>query len=409
MHLNTLLSEYNLLTIFRHLDDNYSGIACMCGFADDWSNLLAIDPIETFRLTNIADLSAMQEFVERHQEHLVVCSFNYDLGLDLLGIDSAFELQQPLAEIHAYNSYLCQTSGQLLGYNFNQQDLDRLILADKPELDAPELVWRDEIPLDQYLRGFSRIQDYIRAGDIYQINYTHQLQGQSQTSGKDIFAYFMQHKPVSHAAYLTRDDQEIISLSPEGFIHVDGRNISTQPIKGTRPRALDEAQDLALREELITSKKEQAELFMIVDLLRNDLGKVCETGTVRVIDSKIVTAMPNVWHTHATIRGQLKESHSTIEALLSMFPGGSITGCPKYRAMEIIDDLESSARGIYTGSIGYILPTGEASFNIAIRTMVKTGTNFTLGVGGGITIKSDGRDEYDETLAKAAFFRDFTI
>ena len=406
MHLNTLSSEHDLLSIFRHLKEHDDTVACIRGFADDWANILAFDRIEQFQLTDISQVSSLYEFVERHQEHLLVGSFDYDLGLKLLEIASKFQSDRPLIELYAYKSYLCEEAGQLYGYNFNQDDLEALSLSQLTELTAPDLSWGEEIELDNYLAGFDTIQDYIRAGDIYQINYTHQLTGTTPTSGKDIFAYYMTHKPVSHAAYIAGSDHEVISLSPEGFIRVDGQKISTQPIKGTRPRGDTNEEDLTLREELITSKKEQAELFMIVDLLRNDLGKVCETGTVRVIDSKIVTAMPNVWHTHATIQGQLKDSFGVIDALLSMFPGGSITGCPKHRAMQIIDELESHSRGIYTGSIGYILPTGEASFNIAIRTMVKAGDAFTLGVGGGITIKSEGKDEYDETLAKAAFFRD---
>lgn len=406
MHLNTLASDHDLLTIFRQLGEYDESVACIRGFADDWDNILAFDRIEQFELYDVSKIASLHEFVERHQEHLVVGSLEYELGLMLHELDSKFQSNRPLVRLSAYKSYLCEEEGQLYGYNFHQDDLDKLILSKQTELTAPKLSWGKEIVIDNYLAGFNNIQDYIRAGDIYQINYTHKLTGQTDTSGKDIFAYYMTHKPVSHAAYLAGDDYEIISLSPEGFIRVDGQKISAQPIKGTRPRGKTKEQDLTLREELITSKKEQAELFMIVDLLRNDLGKVCETGSVRVIDPKIVTAMPNVWHTHATIQGQLKDSMGVIDALLSMFPGGSITGCPKHRAMEIIDELESQPRGIYTGSVGYILPTGSASFNIAIRTMVKSGDSFSLGVGGGITIKSEGEDEYDETLAKAAFFRD---
>lgn len=377
----------------------------MTGFGDDWHNLLAINPIDEFTLTDLADLPQLHDFIATHKDHLVVGYFSYDLGLALLEIPSQHAAQQPLIRLRAYDQFLSQSGEDLLGYQMSQSDLDQFSLSEYDSISAPELSWEAEIPLDKYLDGFNTIQDYIRAGDIYQINYTHQLQAKTEQSGRDLFAHFMKHKPVSHAAFLGFAEQEVLSLSPEGFIHVDGQDISTQPIKGTRPRSADDAEDRQLREQLITSQKEQAELFMIVDLLRNDLGRVCETASVRVTDPKIVTAMPNVWHTHANITGHLKPEISTLDALLSMFPGGSITGCPKRRAMEIIDELEATSRGLYTGSIGYILPSGEASFNIAIRTMIKRAESIKLGIGGGITIKSDGHEEYAETAAKAAFFR----
>ena len=405
MQLTSLHSQYDLRAIFRRLETDISKVSYITGFGDDWHNLLAINPIDEFTLTDLADLPQLHDFIATHKDHLVVGYFSYDLGLALLEIPSQHTLQQPLIRLRAYDQFLSQSGEDLLGYQLSQSDLEQFSLSEHDSISKPELSWGAEIPLDKYLDGFNTIQDYIRAGDIYQINYTHQLRAKTEQSGRDLFAHFMKHKPVSHAAFLGFAEQEVLSLSPEGFIHVDGQDISTQPIKGTRPRSADDAEDRQLREQLITSQKEQAELFMIVDLLRNDLGRVCETASVRVTDPKIVTAMPNVWHTHANITGHLKPEISTMDALLSMFPGGSITGCPKRRAMEIIDELEATSRGLYTGSIGYILPSGEASFNIAIRTMIKRAESIKLGIGGGITIKSDGHEEYAETAAKAAFFR----
>ena len=156
---------------------------------------------------------------------------------------------------------------------------------------------------------------------------------------------------------------------------------------------------------LLSSEKEQAELYMIIDLLRNDLGKVCETGSVQVVESKSVQKLEKVFHTYGVVKGKLKKEIHPIEALLSMSPGGSVTGCPKKRACEAIYELEDFPRGVYTGTIGYILPDGTLNFNIAIRTVVQEGNNLTLGVGGGITIGSNNEDEYNETLAKAASFQ----
>jgi para-aminobenzoate synthetase component 1 len=312
----------------------------------------------------------------------------------------------PLIQLHAYEQFILDTPGGLQGHGIDQQALDSLIAdIQLPRTETAVISWSGDMPMTDYLNGFDIIQKYIRAGDIYQINYTHQLKGKTSATGRQLFHHFMTEKPVSHAAYFDAGKHEIISLSPEGFICIDGQHIVTQPIKGTRPRHSDASRDAKLRDQLVKSKKEQAELYMIVDLLRNDLGKVCKTNTVKVTDPKVVTAMPNVWHTHANIEGQLKDDIPVIEALMSMFPGGSITGCPKHRAMEIIDELETEPRGVYTGSLGYILPDGKAAFNIAIRTLVKSGEHINLGVGGGITIMSEGEDEYAETAAKAAFFR----
>ena len=157
--------------------------------------------------------------------------------------------------------------------------------------------------------------------------------------------------------------------------------------------------------ELLHSEKEQAELYMIVDLLRNDLGKICTAGSVQVVKSKSIQKLEKVFHTYSVVQGRIKQDIHPIEALLSMSPGGSISGCPKKRACEIIHELEDYSRGVYTGTIGCILPDGTLQFNIAIRTVVQEGNELTLGVGGGITIDSNNNDEYNESLAKAASFQ----
>ena len=204
-------------------------------------------------------------------------------------------------------------------------------------------------------------------------------------------------------AYMECGDFEILSASPERFIKISENVIETFPVKGTRPRGKNKEEDEMLKKELLESEKEKAELSMITDLLRNDMGKVCAIGSVKVIDPRIARAYTFVWHTYSHIKGILADGVSKMDALTSMFPGGSITGCPKKRAMEIIAELEWKQRGIYTGAIGY-KEGEELNFNIAIRTIIKKGNKAYLSVGGGIVYDSTEDGEYEETLHKAKSF-----
>jgi aminodeoxychorismate synthase component I len=207
--------------------------------------------------------------------------------------------------------------------------------------------------------------------------------------------------PAPFAAFLRFDDVAVLSSSPERFLRIDGRHVQTRPIKGTRPRGGTPEQDRQLARDLWNSPKDRAELVMIVDLERNDLGRVCEYGTVEVTELVQMEAHPTVFHLVATIEGRLRSGASAADCLRACFPGGSITGAPKIRAMEIIEELEPSRRGIYTGAIGYIGWNGQADLNIAIRTMVQARGRLTFHVGGGIVADSVPEAEYQETLDKA--------
>ncbi|MGL4729980.1 MAG: anthranilate synthase component I family protein, partial [Clostridium sp.] len=197
------------------------------------------------------------------------------------------------------------------------------------------------------------------------------------------------------------DDFQIISSSPERFIEVREGMIKTSPIKGTRRRGETDEEDEALKRELESSEKDKSELLMIVDLERNDLSKICKPNTVKVKELFSIHSYATVFHLVSTIVGELKSSGKTVEYIGECFPGGSITGAPKIRAMEIIEELEGLKRNIYTGSIGYFDFNGNCDFNIAIRTIVKKDNDCFFGVGGGITIESNEEDEYIETLDKA--------
>jgi anthranilate/para-aminobenzoate synthase component I len=207
------------------------------------------------------------------------------------------------------------------------------------------------------------------------------------------------------SAWLSLDDREILSSSPESFLKISGRGIETRPIKGTRPRFPDPDEDLRSAYELQTSAKEIAELVMITDLLRNDLGRVCEFGSVRVEEMLHLETLAQVHHLVSTVTGTLRSNIDAIDALAESFPGGSITGAPKLRAMEIIRDIEQTPRGIYCGAIGWLGYNGESSFNIAIRTLIRQNDRLIYQVGAGIVADSDPEKEYDETLHKAAGIR----
>ena len=257
---------------------------------------------------------------------------------------------------------------------------------------------------DEFISAVERAQTYIRAGDIYQVNLSQRLTAPWSGSGWELFQKLSAVSPAPLAAYLDGGEFNIASSSPEQFLRLSGSQIVTRPIKGTRPRDADPTRDAQLAYELQTSAKELAELVMITDLLRNDLGKVCEYGSVQVPELAKLEKFAQVQHLVATVEGRLRAGVTHFAAFASCFPGGSITGAPKIRAMEIIDELESIARGPYCGAIGYLGFNRESQLNIAIRTAVCRPGVAHFNVGAGIVADSQPAAEYEETLAKAAGF-----
>jgi para-aminobenzoate synthetase component 1 len=259
---------------------------------------------------------------------------------------------------------------------------------------------------NNYLEAIRRIKGYIRDGEVYQVNLSHRFEQPFPGRPVQLFHWQNRYNPSGYAAYLDAGDFQIVSTSPELFITIRNRWIQTKPIKGTRPRlrACDERTSKLNAQrfnELLTSEKEQAELNMIIDLERNDVARICRPGTRCVIQPRTIEAYPTVYHAVATVGGELRDDVSFGDVLKAMFPGGSITGAPKIRAMEIIDELEPSARNIYTGAIGFIGVDGTACLNIAIRTVIITGGNAFVQAGGGIVADSDPQAEWDETITKA--------
>jgi len=253
-----------------------------------------------------------------------------------------------------------------------------------------------------YLEAVARTRNYIAAGDIFQANISQRFEGDCPADGLAVYERLRAVNPAPFSAYLKYPTFEIISSSPERFLLLEGERVSTRPIKGTRPRIVgDETFNRRMREELLASAKDHAELAMIVDLERNDLGRVCRYGTVRVTEHAALETYPTVYHLVSTVEGRLfRQQHDEFDLIRATFPGGSITGAPKIRAMEIIEELEPHARTAYTGSVGYVSFHGRMDLNIAIRTMLKTGGRIYMHVGGGIVADSDPEMEYRETLDK---------
>ena len=259
---------------------------------------------------------------------------------------------------------------------------------------------RSNFTREAYLQALGRIREYIRQGDVYQVNLTQRFS--FPLSGEPY--YLMQRlfglNPAPFYAYLHCDDFQVLSTSMERFLYRRGDYLETRPIKGTRPRGATPAADAVLRRELAESPKDDAELSMIVDLLRNDLGKVCRPRTVRVQEHKRLEAYQNVYHLVSIVTGQLQPETSAVEILRATFPGGSITGCPKIRAMEIIDELEPHVRHVYCGAIGYLGLHRNLDLNVAIRTAIVSKGQAHFAVGGGVVYDSQEEDEYEETLHK---------
>jgi para-aminobenzoate synthetase component 1 len=264
---------------------------------------------------------------------------------------------------------------------------------------------------DQFISKVHRAQKYIRAGDIYQVNLSQRLTAQCNVPGWEFFEKLSAVSPAPFSAFLDCDAGrqqcrfQIASSSPEQFLRMSGSHIVTRPIKGTRPRDADPTRDAQLAYELQTSPKELAELVMITDLLRNDLGKVCEFGSVQTPDLARLEKFAQVQHLVSTVEGRLRKDVTHFAAFASCFPGGSITGAPKFRAMEIIDELEPISRGPYCGAIGYLGFNRESQLSITIRTAICAREKIYFNVGAGIVADSNPEAEYEETLAKAAGFQ----
>jgi para-aminobenzoate synthetase component 1 len=295
---------------------------------------------------------------------------------------------------------------QLLRESQNSR-IPQPVPADLETIDFSHI--RCNMDKEYYLRTIEKIKRYIYDGEVYQINFSQRFECEYDAKPIKLYHWQNHYNPSGYASYIDGGNFHIVSASPEMFITIDEGFIRTKPIKGTRRRINEtapknpQAKQTNTRNfnELLYSDKERAELNMIIDLERNDVAKICKPGTRKVIQPRTIESYPTVFHTVATVAGQLREQITICDILKAMFPGGSITGAPKIRSMEIIDETEPTARGVYTGSIGFIGLDGSVCLNIAIRTIIITKRKAFAQTGGGIVADSDPQAEWAETITKA--------
>ncbi|WP_394846557.1 anthranilate synthase component I family protein [Pendulispora brunnea] len=278
--------------------------------------------------------------------------------------------------------------------------MERRHLAGGPPASGRQPNYVSNFAHDDYLAAVRRVQDYIRTGDTYQVNLSQRLETEYRGDGLDLYETLARIDPVHFASYFQFDDFEIISASPERLVRVDAGKAFTRPIAGTRRTGAEE-ENARFLHELRTCEKELSEHVMLVDLERNDLGRVCRYGSVHVSKLMEITRYAHVMHIESEVVGELCEGKDLLDVVGALFPGGTITGVPKVRTMEIIAELEPTARGLYTGSIGYLSFAGDMDLNIAIRTILRKGSRAYVQVGGGVVIDSDPQREFKETLNKA--------
>ena len=347
--------------------------------------------------------------------------FSYDYGREHMGVPSTEQDVEPIpqARVVFYDLLLiedCHEKRVWLSACGQTEDAFELLARFRrniergmekgfptlPDAHATKpITVRPNFEKEEYKAAVDRMIRYIIEGDIYIANMTQRLDVMSDREPLAVFEHLRTHNPSPFGGYLDCGDHQIICASPERFLRLRNGVVETRPIKGTRKRGETPEEDEALRRELELSEKDKSELLMIVDLERNDLNRVCRPGSVEVTELFTVETYATVFHLVSNIRGELAQGSDVTDLLRAAFPGGSITGAPKYRAMEIIDELEHGKRGLYTGSIGYLTLDGECDLNIVIRTALHRDGRYHLGVGGGITSESDLEFEYEETLQKA--------
>ena len=362
-------------------------------------SILAACPQELIR-GNTSNMEDLRTIFRRHQHTGPDCGFPLGAACGTIDYDGRYEFGiYPDLLVYAHRTGQWFEIGSL-AHRLEPKDLVPCPMARD---------WQADQSREEFMDAVARAQDYIGAGDIYQVNLTQRFHARVPRD-RDLAALYLQlrrHSPAPMAAWLRQQDREILSSSPETFLRMHHREVETRPIKGTRPRFADPEADSRSAFELKTSEKELAELVMITDLERNDLGQVCEFGSVSVNDLCRHERLEHVHHLVSTVTGRLRPECDQLEALRAALPGGSITGAPKKRACEIIAELEPVPRGLYTGVIGYLGFNGESQFNIAIRTLVhdKLTECLSYHVGAGIVADSNSLAEYKETLLKGEGIR----
>ena len=357
--------------------------------------------------------------------------FSYELGryIERLPQTAVDDIGMPLVRLGFYDRLICydhlegvfwliafQVAGDAEGAGEKLDAMARLLAKSQRALvPVPRAANIEKVDFSQiccnmerdyYLKTIEKIKRYIYDGIVYQVNFSQRFESELLARPIDLFHWQNRYNPSAYAAYIDGGDFSIVSASPEMFLTISDGVVSTKPIKGTRPRLNkeSESQERANRknyEQLLACEKEQAELNMIIDLERNDLARICQAGTRKVIQPRTIEEYPTVFHAVATVAGRLRDGIEFCDNIKATFPGGSITGAPKVSSMEIIDETEPTVRGVYTGSIGFIGVDGNACLNISIRTIIIKGQKAFAQTGGGIVADSEPQAEWEETLVKA--------
>ncbi|MGB7069887.1 MAG: aminodeoxychorismate synthase component I [Pyrinomonadaceae bacterium] len=392
-----------------------------CGVGGASSNLMiaGVGARETAQLNHPDPDRTLSEFesIIHREDTAAIFTISYTLGIKLNGIvsrhkdvGSPFE---PDIFVTSYDSlivfdYNSQTAF-LTGNPLRFHDIERkLIPSTNHEFSSGQTVVSSNFSRDEYILAIDQIKEYIRRGDTYQTNLTQQIRAEfpGDITPQSIFSTLRKDHPAPFAAFIVRPASTVVSASPERFLRWRDGTLTVSPIKGTRRRGETSSEDLALRNGLLESDKDRAENVMIVDLLRNDIGRVCKFGSVTVEDLCKLEVHPSLFHLVSTISGEIRDGITVSDILRAAFPCGSITGAPKIRTMQIIDQIESSARGLSMGAIGWSHFGGQfeieqtLDMSVAIRTMTIRGRDALFNLGGGIVIDSDPESEYDETLIK---------
>lgn len=387
-------------------------------YLDSHLLVAGIRPLETLSLSHRKPEKSLKIFNEKlnNPSTASVFTISYEFGLKLEDIayrrnDSAASNEPDifLATFETLIIHNYKTSKTCLkGNPRNFSRISQVLIEFADESESPNKgslrsKFSSNFTKQEYISGVEKIRELIRDGETYQTNLTQQFRVKlaEDLTSQHIFSELRGAHPAAFSAFITRDEDHVVSISPERFAKIAEGKITTSPIKGTRERGKDSESDALLKTDLVNSKKDRAENTMIVDLLRNDIGRICEFGSVEVEKLCDLEAHPTLFHLVSTVSGRLKSDVSPSDIIRAIFPCGSITGCPKIRTMEIIEKLENRPRGLSMGAIGYSDFDGELEMSVAIRTMVIRNCEAVFNVGGGIVIDSDPESEYEESLLKA--------
>ncbi len=424
--------------------------SCGVNHLDSQFLIAGVNPLETFQITNENPADTLKLLDEKLSQQNTACIFtiSYDFGLKLENIKTHKSKFQNFPEpdvflavfdclvIHDYN----ESKTFLVGRENKFDELEELLTTHSTNIPPKLKNFENSKVISNFTRAdymatIEKIKELIRRGDTYQTNLTQQIRARlpENLTAQEIFRRLRRNHPAPFAAFIKRDADFVVSISPERFFKVQSskfkvqsRVIETSPIKGTRPRGKTVEEDLRLKNELVKSAKDRAENVMIVDLIRNDIGRICKFGSVSVEKLCDLETHPTLFHLVSTVEGELRENLRFFDIIKAVFPCGSITGAPKIRTMQLIEELETAPRGVSMGAIGYSIPNSRFQIpyskfkipdaethnsrlstfhyfdlSVAIRTMVIRENEAVFNVGGGIVIDSDPQAEYEETLTKA--------